>query len=341
MTERPQISVLVPTYRYARYLPEAIDSVLAQEGADFELVVGDDASGDGTAEILGRYAGDPRVRTHIHPRNLGMVANWNWCLRQARGRYVKFLFGDDVLPDRRALARLAAMLDANPGAVLAASARLIIDEDSRRVDVWDELGEKGFHPGPEVIARCVRTDRNLVGEPSAVMFRKSAGGRGFDPAWRQVVDQEMWFHLLTQGGLVYEPEPLCAFRIHESQQTAVNRQDRVGVWESLILMARYLDTVAMAIGCPTDSFPIRRLLFHCLYYCRKDTRREQMRTPMVLAAEKELMGRLTPRWYGILWAHHRLTKPFVNALRKFRSGKGPGHRPMPPPPAPVRSGSAV
>jgi len=328
VTEPPEISVLVPTYRYARYLPEAIDSVLRQEGANFEVVVADDASGDGSAEVMARYSGDPRFRGHVHEKNKGMVENWNWCLRQARGRFVKFVFGDDRLESPRALARLAEMLREEPRAVLAASARLIIDEDSRGVEIWDELGSAGFHAGRDVIAACAVRDRNLVGEPTAVMFRREAAARGFDPQWRQVVDQEMWFHLLQWGGLVYDPEPLCAFRVHVSQQTAVNRDSRIGVSESLILLARYLDSIAEAIGKPVDSRPIRRLLFHCLYYSHKDSHREGTRSPAVIAAENALMARLTPRKYSQYLVLHRLTKPLANLRRKLLPTRDLGHRPL-------------
>ena len=104
MSPHPKVSVLIPTFRYARFLPAAVDSVLAQEFRDFELLISDDASGDGSAEIIRSYAArDPRIRFHIHPGNIGMVSNWNWCLGEARGDHVKFLFGDDCLVSRLAL----------------------------------------------------------------------------------------------------------------------------------------------------------------------------------------------------------------------------------------------
>ncbi len=113
---------------------------------------------------------------------------------------------------------------------LAVSGRLILDEQSRAVEIWDELGAPGLKPGREVIVRCLRRDRNLIGEPSAVMFRRAAGLRGFDPAWRQLIDQEMWFHLLSAGDLAYDPEPLCAFRQHgapaDGRETAIRTSRR-------------------------------------------------------------------------------------------------------------------
>src|SRR3954464_8515957 len=112
MAARPKISVLLPTYRYGRYLAEAIDSVLTQDFRDFELLISDDHSPDGSAEIIRGYAArDGRIRFQIQPRNLGMVPNWNWCLAEARGDYIKYVFGDDRLCSPAALGRMLALLE--------------------------------------------------------------------------------------------------------------------------------------------------------------------------------------------------------------------------------------
>ncbi len=311
----PKISVLIPTYQYARFLPEAIESVLAQDFGDFELLISDDGSTDGSAEVIRHYAAlDRRIRYCIHKRNIGMVANWNWCLREAKGTYVKYLFGDDCLPSRSALGRLAEMLDEEPRAVMAVAARSILDADSYAVEVWDHLGRPGYHNGDETIIRCIQKDRNLIGEPSAVMFRRAAATRAFDPSFRQLVDQEMWFHLLSGGGLVYDPRPLCAFRHHEAQQTAVNRKDQVASAEGLRIVSRYFGYFAQSVGIEPSSLAMRRRLFRRIYYSRKDCRR----TPLIVAAEKMLLADLTPRWYFICWLLHRALKPFENFKRSYR-----------------------
>ena len=76
MTPRPKISVLIPTYNYARFLPAAVESVLAQDFREFELLISDDASTDGSAEVIRSYAErDSRIRFRLHTANLGMVKN--------------------------------------------------------------------------------------------------------------------------------------------------------------------------------------------------------------------------------------------------------------------------
>ena len=137
----------------------------------------------------------------------------------------------------------------------------------------------------------------------------------------------MWFHLLQAGGLWYDPEPLCAFRRHPSQQTAVNRPSRVASAESLRIVARYFGGFASAARVSPDSLPMRRILFRCLYYARKNA------GDAAGAAEAEaVIGRwLPPRWYrACLWVH-RLTKPLVQPppLPGARPAR-PGEPPDPP-----------
>jgi len=317
MASLPKVSVLVPTYNYARFLPEAIESILAQDFTDYELIVSDDASTDRSAEIIRRYAArNPCIRAEFHPANLGMVANWNWCLQQARGEYVKYLFGDDLLCSPQALGRLAALLDANPRVVLAASARRIIDEHSRPVDVWNEFPATGRLAGTAVIARCLEENYNLIGEPSAVMFRRAAASRGFDPRWRQLVDLEMWLELLLQGDFAYDPEPLCAFRRHEQQQTVVNRHARIGPDEHLQLAVRHLDVFLTGANGRPGTYGQRRALFRLLHYHRKHA----VPTPENDAARALLLDRFSILSYFVCWAQHRVTKPFSNLVRYGRRG---------------------
>src|SRR5262245_47649967 len=90
----PRISVCIPTYNTARYLPEAIESVLAQTYDDFELVICDNASTDATPQLCRRYD-DPRVRYVRFDELVNQGNNWNRCLRLARGDYIALLHADD------------------------------------------------------------------------------------------------------------------------------------------------------------------------------------------------------------------------------------------------------
>jgi glycosyltransferase involved in cell wall biosynthesis len=313
----PRVSVLIPTYRYAGYLRETLDSVLSQDFTDFEVLVSDDCSGDGTAEILAEYAArDARVRAHVHPKNVGMVQNWNWCLRDSRGEYVKYVFGDDLLARPDALGKMVAMLDAHPDAALAASARNVIDEHSRVTEVWSPLGESGLYPGSETAWQCLASSRNLVGEPTAVMFRRGAGARGFSERYDQLVDLEMWCHLLCQGSLIYSAEALCSFRRHPLQRTEFNRERGMHNIELLRLVRDYWNHPILA------GRSVRAYMFRILYRTRKRAASEP-----ALAAEREHVMRILGRGeYAARWLWKKVTNPFVAVVRSAMKQRAGGRK---------------
>jgi hypothetical protein len=304
----PIISVLIPTFNYARFLPEAIDSVLRQDFGDFELLIADDCSTDDTANVVKPYcARDARVQFAVHSTNMGMVNNWNYCLQRARGQYIKFVFGDDKLFRPNALSKMLGMLEGEPSATLAASARVILDEASHVVNLWRSLGE-GRHEGRRVIEKCLmRNGENIVGEPSAVLFRKADAQRGFHPAYRQIVDVEMWFHLLEKGDLVYTREPLCAFRVHSLQQTEVNTVTGAGGREHAIFFSNYA----------SQEWLPRKVVLPILGQLRRKRRKKRdPAIPETAECEKRLVEKFGA---GLGWAYlwwyvgYRLTKPFLNA----------------------------
>jgi glycosyltransferase involved in cell wall biosynthesis len=245
----PKVSVCMPTYNQAQYLPEAIESVLAQTFHDFEFIIIDDGSSDGSAEIIARYAArDSRIRFERNEPNAGMVNNWNRCLERARGDYIKYLFGDDMFLSPHTVEKMARLLDGHPEVALVASARHEIDGSSRFLKLLSPYAGDRTCRGPEVIMDCILEQRNRIGEPSAVMFRKKQALRGFDARFKQIVDLEMWFSLLEQGALAYLAEPLVAFRVHPGQQTRMNSLNLALIDEPFLLLDRYADKPYVALS---------------------------------------------------------------------------------------------
>lgn len=288
----PAVSVLVPTYNYARFLPDGIESVLAQDFSDFELIIVDDCSRDNTAEVVKPFcARDPRVSFIANESNRGMVNNWNDCIERARGTYIKFLFGDDKLCHPSALGKMVELLERHPSAVLAASARVVMDENSKPLEVWKTL-PGGCHKGRDVIAEYLKENgRNLVGEPSSVMFRKRDAARGFNTKFRQVVDMEMWFHLLERGDLAYTREPLCGFRVHARQQSEVNSDSGLGADEHSF----FYDYAVTRDWIPREA--VIPLLFHLHRHLNRRRRKNTAEIALDLPEyELRLMERAGPWW---------------------------------------------
>ena len=238
--KQPAVSICIPTYNYGKYIGEAIESVLSQTFDDFELVIIDDCSDDETESVINKYnVIDKSIRYYRNKNNIGMVNNWNLCLREARGKYVKFLFADDKFVDNDAVKIMYESLEVNKSAIMACSARLVIDERSNAINAWSCFTNDSLIDGREMIKQCILEQRNIIGEPTAVMYRREIGTRGFDPSFRQLVDLEMWLHLLSHGDLVYFNKPLVAFRQHSKQQSYINSQTTVCLHEMATLSKSY------------------------------------------------------------------------------------------------------
>lgn len=207
------VSVCIPVYNGAAFIAEAVESVLAQTFADFELIVLDNASTDETPLIL-RQFNDSRLRVIRHESNIGATANFNASLREARGEWVKILCADDLLyPD--CLKRQLSGVESSKGVVMFCCARDIIDANGHRWMSRGFLGRSGILSGSEAIRRTVRAGTNLFGEPATVLLHRETALRagGFDPAWRFATDLDLWVRILQHGKLFADSAALCAFRV--------------------------------------------------------------------------------------------------------------------------------
>lgn len=126
----PAVSIGVPVYNGERFLAHALDSMLAQGFADFEIVISDNASTDGTAAICSDFARrDPRVRVIRQPENIGAPRNWSYVVGAARGRYFKWASANDWCAPQF-LERCVDALDRDASAVLAHGRTCLVDEDT-------------------------------------------------------------------------------------------------------------------------------------------------------------------------------------------------------------------
>ncbi len=217
----PKVSICIPAYNYADYLKDAIASALSQTFDDFELLIVDNCSTDGTRDVAEHYRRrDGRIVYHCNEANIGLVGNLNRCLELATGEYIKFLCADDLLLPT-CLERMVEVLDRNPDVSLVTAARRMVTGTLKPIRRLAYSYRDIHIPGTEAINRCL-FNGNQIGEPTAVMFRRQAAAGGFQTAYSQLVDLDMWFRLLEQGDLVSLSEELCVFRQHDEQGTKVN-----------------------------------------------------------------------------------------------------------------------
>jgi glycosyltransferase involved in cell wall biosynthesis len=234
----PKISVCIPVKNGGAFLPLAVESVLPQAREDVEVIVVDNCSTDGTIAWLEQKAShEPRLRFYKNPADIGMTANFNACLERASGRYVTFLCADDLLLPE-SLQRLSHALDSNPRAIMAVGARRLIDDNGATLGAQRYAGTDVVLPGHQVINRCI-FGANYIGEPSAVMFRRDLAQRGFRETLSQLVDLEMWFHLLEQGDMANVAQEVCAVRRHSGQLTRESIRTGALIDENVVLFDEY------------------------------------------------------------------------------------------------------
>lgn len=238
--DSPKISICIPTYNYAEYVTFAIDSVLDQTFNDFEIIIQDDHSSDNTCEVVQRYLGDERISLEINEYNLGLAGNWNRCLSKAKGEYIKFVFADDMLASPDALGTMVSILDSDPSISIVGCSRNIIDSTLQLLRIHSEFSEDFLVDGRKLIHHCLFKERNLIGEPTVVMFRRADCTRGFNGNYKHLIDMEMWFHLLEKGRFAFVNEPLVSFRVHSRQKTNENVKNLVHIDEFHRLLEDYL-----------------------------------------------------------------------------------------------------
>lgn len=218
MSAAPTVSVIVPAYNNGATIAETLESVLSQEGVDFELVVADHSSSDDTREQIERFADDSRVRLLDTPAGGGAPRNWNRVTAEANGLLTKLVCGDDVLRPG-VLARQAAIL-ADPAVALTACRRDVIDTSGRVLMAgWGLRGLRRRMPGTEAVRRAVRAGSNPFGEPASVMMRtrtlQSLGG--WFGEFPYLIDQATYSRVLLTGDFAPDPEIGATFRMSATQ----------------------------------------------------------------------------------------------------------------------------
>ncbi len=209
------ISVCIPTFNYGRFIAQAVESVLAQDHEDFELIVVDNASEDDTQAVLARYD-DPRLRLVVNPRNLGLFGNFARCLELASGAYVKFLASDDWLHPAY-LREAAAQLDEHPSAAIASGPGYYVGDDGAVFGLGvTRVFAPGLVRGRDALLAQAR-HLNVVGMPSNTLLRRSAldAVGGFDAAMAPAADVHLWGKLLARYDLAWMAHPRSFLRFHQ------------------------------------------------------------------------------------------------------------------------------
>lgn len=205
----PAVSVVIPAFNAERTIGETLDSVLAQSLRDFEIVIVNDGSRDGTGALLDSYsARHPDRITVIHQSNTGQAEARNNGIFAARGRFIAFNDADDVWAVEK-LERQLRFLEANPDIGLCYTEGMTIDEGGRE--------KERFGATSEFTGRCFETlitRNNIIG--SSVMVRRAVldDVGPFNPALRACENWELWTRIARKYPLALIDEKLSFYRQH-------------------------------------------------------------------------------------------------------------------------------
>lgn len=251
--ELPLVSLCIPIFNGEEFIQEALKSVQSQTYPNLELIVSDDGSEDTSIEIIKKHLVDLPFRCKLVANvSQGIGENWNNCILHASGKYIKFLFQDDILyPD--CVNEMIVLAEADDKVGMVFSDRQILMDKSKISHLkwfktngelnhyWDRPLKTGIYPGKQILK-----DKNLfrvkpwnkIGEPSSMLFRKSVFGKMglFDTELIQFLDLEFSLRVLSQYKFGYIQKQLTGFRLHEKQ--ASSRFSKKNISERSILLRK-------------------------------------------------------------------------------------------------------
>ena len=312
-----RVSVCLLTYNHERYVAQAIESVLAQEGVDFELVISEDHSTDGTRAIVDDYAArhPHRIRVLPAPTNVGMTRAFARGIEAARGAYVALLDGDDYWTSPHKLRMQTEYLDAHPECAICFHNVTVAYEDGSVPPHPFHTSEPGRYfarPVPKPVSTLADVAPGNFMQTCSVMFRR--GLFGDFPDWYADLAVADWpLHVLNaeHGDIGYIDADMAVYRVHAggvwtgSLARHRNRESVDGMMRLYGLLDRHL------AGRFAPEFERRRRSLH-LDAVRSSFADRRMRD--VLHWARAHLSRLS--WRQRLWPRDLLL-----ALRKGRQAR--------------------
>lgn len=271
--QMPLVSVCIPTYNGKQFLEAALASAIAQTYSHIEIIVSDDNSTDKTVEIAKvfqqKYPDKIKILNHDQ---YGLVQNWNFCISQAQGKYIKFLFQDDLL-EPGCIEKMVNLAEQDEQIGLVFSPRDILmsggaeanpaymtDYQNAKDTYKAWLNLKAIQSGQELLEKpqLLNDPINKIGEPTTILIKKSVFDQVglFDADLCQLVDVEMWLRIMSKYKIGFVYETLSHFRIHPRQQTRKNSDSRQTILSDWYKFYQKI--------CQDDRYPqnLRQEAFH-------------------------------------------------------------------------------
>jgi glycosyltransferase involved in cell wall biosynthesis len=266
MTAR--ISVVLPVFNGERYLRECIHSVLNQKLHDFEFVIGDDCSGDTTAQIIKDFT-DKRIKYFHRETNLGLFKNLNMLLRSAQSPIVRILCQDDLL-EPNCLAEEVEFFARHPSAGMTFCKTYRIDQCGNNIGEC-VLGDLPEEVGPELAKQCFFYHGCMPGNLATVCVRKECFDKYglFDENYRVASDYEMWTRICEKENLGVIHKHLVKLRSHPEQLSKERSSGVDFICETRKIRSKLLPLLPEKIRSDAEKYTMLRQNVLDMHHCMR------------------------------------------------------------------------
>lgn len=231
-----KVSVIIIAYNRANYLPEAIESVFTQNFIEWELILVDDGSTDGSPSVMRNYAEkDSRVRCIFNEKNLGICKTRERGLEAAQGEFIAILDSDDIWCDTDKLKKQYNFLKNNDKYILVGGGVVIMDEKKHEI-------KRYLNTCSSAAVHCQMLIKNPFTH-STVMYRRAialeVGGYSCELDGMEInaiEDYDLWLRLGIKGELINLPEYFVQYRIHSGN---ISVQKRLKLMETTCLLIKH------------------------------------------------------------------------------------------------------
>lgn len=286
--QAPFLSVTILNYNYAHYLPQCLESILAQTMRDFEVILINDTSTDNSVEVIEPYLSDSRIRFVNHEKNKGFVRSLVEGCELSRGRYISVISADDYVLEPTAFAAAREVLEANPDVVLCYSAWYEVDSNSQIIYERRSTDHDYVVEGVDELRRLLHSSSILH---SGTIIRRDAyhSVGGYDTSLRFAVDNNMWLMLATAGRVAYIDKHLYAYRAHAGNMS----KSPDSFWSTTEEMLKGIDDALARVSLA--QMPDKE----------KQRRKAMQRTLVTISTVDIFAGRYRRGWHGFWLAMQR------------------------------------
>jgi glycosyltransferase involved in cell wall biosynthesis len=276
---KPKVTVWIPSYNHAQYLPAAVESVLAQSFKDFELIIVDDGSRDDSLAIAQSYAAQyPEVisvYTHDGHVNRGISETVNLAFMKSRGEYVGGLPSDDLLKPRKLERQVAFLEKYQDIGWVYGPVKVLNESDAKGIDiVWGADITRDENPLESLIKE------NTVHGLSVLMRRRSVEQVGLHDPTLVYSDWDFWIRFIAVSKPAFLQEPLAVWRIH-GHNTSTSSDERLGfvrLAEVMLAVRGKSSTLGGALARPrTQALLDLQASFYLYMAGNHDQARESLR----------------------------------------------------------------